>query len=145
MCLNELSEKIYKANIEKGFYEDNKELISFLENQHSPSYLVEVAKKAILGQRLALIVSEASEALEANRKEKNCGTLAETYFKASIGNELFKENFEKKIKDTLEDEVSDILIRVLDFCGAYKINIDFHVKQKLRYNSLRPYKHGKKY
>lgn len=34
---------------------------------------------------------------------------------------------------------------VLYYCGLNNINIWWHVKEKLKYNETRPYKHGKKY
>jgi hypothetical protein len=45
----------------------------------------------------------------------------------------------------MEDEVADAIIRLLDFCGARGIDIDWHIKNKLRYNATREHKHGKKY
>lgn len=41
------------------------------------------------------------------------------------GNVYFKENFEVQIKNTLEDELADVVIRCLDLAGANNIDILF--------------------
>ncbi|MDV3706681.1 hypothetical protein CMU55_19450 [Elizabethkingia anophelis] len=146
--LNELSQQIYEQNEDKGFYEDGNKLRTLVANE-APE-LMPVLENLITGQRIALITSEASEALEADRKNKSVNEVR--YFDEAwkntaneVSDETFKHSFEGVVKDTMEDEIADILIRVLDFCGANNIDIDFHVQAKLRYNSLRPYKHGKNY
>jgi len=143
--LNDLAKKIYQANVEKGFYEDNQEVIKFMESHGATKQMIETVKKAVVGQRLMLITSEIAEALEGNRKDRNAKIESKSYYDGLADNEMFNHEFEKYIKDTTEDEMADALIRILDYAGAYGIDIDFHVKQKLRYNSLRPHKHGKTY
>jgi len=122
--LTKLSKEIHQANVEKGFYDDEKNI----------------------GEMLALIHSEVSEALEAHRKNRiaalRTATLARILHEPD---QEFKEEFEKEIKDTVEDELADAIIRILDMCGYLQIDIENHVMNKLRYNTLRPYKHGKKY
>lgn len=124
MNLTELSKQIHKANVEKGFYENEKNI----------------------GEMLALIHSEVSEALECDRKNKYCQLID---LDLVVGSELpsteFKDWFEQDVKDTFEDEMADIIIRVLDMCGHQVVDIQKHIELKLRYNSLREYKHGKKY
>lgn len=68
-------------------------------------------------EKLMLIVSELAEALEYYRNNDN-------------------ENF--------EIEIADVIIRTLDLCGGLKINIDNVIKQKMKYNFTRPYRHGNK-
>jgi len=51
----------------------------------------------------------------------------------------------RSVKNSFEDEMADIIIRVMDLCGAMNINIDWHIEQKMKYNLLRPYKHNKAY
>ena len=148
MKLNKLAKKIHKANVEKGFYEDS-ECLEAVIKSHAPE-LLHVFNSMLMGQRIALIQSEASEMLEADRHGKRFEIL-ERYpdeWKENLlstGDENFKEVFKDVVKDTLEDELADTIIRCLDTAGANGIDIDFHVKAKLRYNSLRPKKHGKEF
>ncbi|MDD5791450.1 MAG: hypothetical protein PUD22_02570 [Erysipelotrichaceae bacterium] len=102
---------------------------------------------------LMLIVSELSEALEADRKGKDTHKLPlpiEKSILCRIGDSDFdkstwKDYFESYIKDTIQDEIADALLRIMDLCGRYDIDIDTHVAIKSYYNSLRKPKHGKKY
>ena len=57
----------------------------------------------------------------------------------------FCNAFRDKIKNTVEDELADALIRLLDLTAALGIDIDKHVRLKRRYNKSRPWKHGKLY
>jgi NTP pyrophosphatase (non-canonical NTP hydrolase) len=93
------------------------------------------------GVRLMLVVSELAEALEADRHGR--------YFDGGIGlmdlnDEDFKGEFQSDVKDTFEDELADAVIRLFDMCEGAHIDLPFHIEAKLRYNSLRPYKHGGK-
>lgn len=130
--LNDLSFQAHTASVSKGFYEGPQNI----------------------GEKLALIHSEVSEALEADRAGKYAdqGSKIPKGYVAKLlnaipadKNETFKELFLEKVKDTFEDELSDTLIRILDLAGYLQINLDEHVKAKMRYNSLRPHKHGKTY
>lgn len=76
-------------------------------------------------EAFALILSELYEAFEAHRKGKFC-----RYFLPSLSTEFpnFKSEFERAVKDTLEDELADVLIRCFDFCGGFKIeNLNFSI------------------
>lgn len=141
--LNELSEVIFNNNQKKGFYDEINTTIRLLE--YKPMIL-QAYKHTVTASRIALIVSEASEALEADRKKQNC-KLSSTVKTAMLNedDDKFKEVFKDTVKDTVEDEIADTIIRCLDFCGSQGIDIDFHIKAKLRFNELRPYKHGKNY
>ncbi len=79
------------------------------------------------GEIIALIHSELSEALEAlrsgNRQKKNS----------------------KWEKDTYEDELIDVIIRVIDLAEAEGVNVEWQLKNKIEYNKKRPKKHGKRF
>jgi len=125
---NSFAKEVYEANKLKGF---------------------DVSKENV-GQTLMLVVSELSEALEAHRKDRNANL---HFFEIDMNfnsdiipfKERLKRSFEVNIKDTFEDEIADSFIRLFDLCGALNIDIDYHIKLKAEYNSLREYKHGKKY
>lgn len=122
--INEISKEYHQFFKAKGFFDNPREL----------------------GTLLMLIVSELGEALEADR----CGRYADMKaFESCLddgASELEKiEAFKMYVKDTLEDEIADTLIRLFDLCGYMGIDIDRHIKYKMWYNSTRPNLHGKAY
>lgn len=140
---NAMASEIFTSNHKKGFYEDGESIRSIIE-KHQPDLLPAV-DRLLFAQRIALLHSELSEALESDRKNKVFDRKWRDLDWNAMDDENFKEAFELHIKDTVEDEIADTQIRELDLAGNQDIDLDFHVKQKLRYNSLRPYKHGKTY
>ena len=129
--LNYLSKQIHENAKSKGFYDKEKNT----------------------GEMLCLIHSEVSEALEADRKnfytnisEIKLKGLADANFGASFCQEdVFKDFFTNCVKNTFEDELADVIIRVLDLCAFKNIDIESHIKAKMRYNSSRELMHGKNY
>lgn len=125
MQIAETVEMVHKNSAEKGFWDGPQNI----------------------GEKLMLIVSEAAEALEADRKDHY---VENPYLTAkdvlSIGDDAaFKSAFELAVKNSFEDELADVVIRVFDLCGAKCINIEAHILAKHRYNQMRAHKHGKKY
>lgn len=182
MNLNELRNKAYQCAVTHGWHEEN------LSDEHF----------------LCLVISELMEAVEADRKGMHADIEAFNKYNGYVD---FKENFERQIKGTVEDELADVVIRclylaglhsidlsdaeamidklseakikedtdatfaelmfeivklifseyaeldikinaillcVVELCKSKKINIDWHIEQKIKYNELRPYKHGDK-
>lgn len=182
MNLNKLRDKAYLCAVAHGWHEEN------LNDEHF----------------LCLVISELMEAVEADRKGKHADVEAFNKYCDCID---FKENFERQIKGTVEEELADSCIRLLDlaglrsvdlgevdldelkcsegifdwsfteaifslvcnitdsdyietasfdsflrvalieifvFCTQKNINIFWYIEQKMRYNELRPYKHGNK-
>lgn len=123
--IKELSKEINKINHEKGFWDNGIDI----------------------PQKLMFIVSEVSEAMEADRKDKSSSYYG---MRDSEGN-LYEgvasdELFEAQIKDTYEDELADVAIRLFDLAYEQGIDLEFHIKAKMNYNSNRPHMHGgKKY
>ena len=175
--INELAKEVHLNAVDKGFWENNQ------SDEHC----------------LCLVISELMEAVEADRKGRHADVES---FKILMDGceELFYINFSNCIKDTIEDEISDAFIRLLDLAGSHKyifdteydinmitakksfteniyeivqvltykkystkgkvtyvaqhiiklaeilkIDLEYHVRLKMRYNSLREYKHGKAY
>lgn len=130
--LNQLSKEFHKFQIQFGFTDPD------------------------VVKRFMLIGSELFEAFEAFREDKYADI--DKYNRAIESNneiikktktkipkyESFKQAFEDHIKDTLEDELADIIIQVLAFCGEHGIDIESHVALKSEYNCLRGYKYGGK-
>lgn len=105
-------------------------------------------QKRNLGELLMLIVSELGEALEANRKERiaNEKEVNELIYKQDfISSDDFIKCFESQIKDTFQDEIADVFIRLEDLCGGLNIDIEKYIELKMKYNSTRKKLHGKKY
>jgi NTP pyrophosphatase (non-canonical NTP hydrolase) len=68
-------------------------------------------------EKLMLVVTEVSEAMEAYRRED-------------------KANF--------AEELSDTFIRLCDIAGSLGIDIESEIATKMAYNKTRPVRHGKK-
>lgn len=94
--LNEMAFDIHDTALEKGFWDDTS-----------------------IPEKLALIHSEVSEVLEADRKDHG--------------------------KEAVEEELADILIRTLDLCSHLQMDVDKVMKMKTEKNRSRTHKHGNKY
>lgn len=116
---NELAKTIHEGNAARGFWEGERKLTEVV----------------------MLTVCELAEAIEADRAGKwaNENNLVE--YLNNPAPAVFREN----IKDTVQDEIADAIIRLLDFSHKFGIDLDFHINAKLIYNASRPYKHGKTY
>lgn len=81
------------------------------------------------GELLMLVVSEASEAFEEIR---NGHKMTETYYS------------DNGKMEGVPSELADIVIRVMDLCGYYNIDLEEIITKKHNFNKTRPYKHGGK-
>ena len=102
--LNELAQEIHEVSKSKGWWDEDR----------NP------------GEIIALIHSEASEALECLRNDEIF-----MYYKG-----------DKPMG--LPSELADILIRTLDYCARRDIDIDTAMRVKIEYNKTRPHRHGGK-
>ena len=99
-----------------------------------------------IGELLMLIVSELSEGLEALRKDHYAdkSVVTDLYNDLAINShdeefvlneEQWKNSFENNVKNTFEDELG----------GGLNVDLEKHIDLKMKYNSMRGYKHGKKF
>ena len=65
---------------------------------------------------MGLMLSEVGEIINADRKGKHADL--EAYETAIKTTENPRQAFETYIKDTVEDEFADVVIRLLDFAGS---------------------------
>lgn len=121
--LNFASFQVHENAKEKGFYDEEKNT----------------------GEMIALMHSELSEALEADREGKYCDVDVNILM---IQDEdfFFVESYKQSVKGTFEEEMADIVIRVMDMCAFKGIDLESHIAAKMRFNKCRSYNHGgKKY
>jgi len=120
--LNELSKQVHDFEVRFGFDNDDVPL------------------------RTSLIHSEISEAFEAFRNNKmfNPDAYAESLDINEDTEEAWKSRFKTHIKDTFEDEIADSMLRLLQLCGKYNIDIEWHMREKMKYNETRGFKFGGK-
>lgn len=101
--LNDLAKEIHQNAKDKGFWDSPRNT----------------------GELFMLIISEASEALEAHRKGRKADL--KKFALPNNGNvtdeQWFKISFENCVKDTTADEIADVVIRILDYCASQEIEI----------------------
>lgn len=111
------------------------------ENAHAKGFW---DKGVDVPKMLALIHSEVSEALEADRIDSFMEYSIKTINEA--GDSAFDSDFRHYVKDTFEDELADAAIRIFDLAYEMKIDLCAHIEAKVRFNASRPIMHGgKKY
>ena len=93
--ISELVSNSYRVAMEHGFHDD----------YHSVSHY------------MMLVLSEIGEMVEADRK--NCHADVASYRVGGL--ESVPAHFERWIKDTFEDEMADVVIRLCDFCGSLNV------------------------
>ena len=101
--LNDLAKEIHQNAKDKGFWDSPRNT----------------------GEIFMLIISEASEALEAPRKVRKADLkqFALPHNRNVSDEQWFKISFENCIKDTTADEIADVVIRILDYCASQEIEI----------------------
>lgn len=118
---------VHQTAVEKGWWEPQVVLGYHDADRTQPNgQRVHVPRS--LGELLALVHSEVSEALE----EVRAGHAPDHLYVADGKPE------------GVPAELADVIIRVLDICGHYGIDIEHAMLLKAKYNDSRSYRHGGK-
>ncbi|AJE09840.1 MazG nucleotide pyrophosphohydrolase domain-containing protein [Clostridium botulinum] len=116
MDIKEMVKDAHKNAIDHGFWEEEKNILTKMCVKEFEDEEIKAVKRAFMCQRLMLIVSEVSEAVNALRKDD-------------------KENY--------AEELADIILRTSDTALGDTVDIEKEIKKKMKKNRNRPYKHGK--
>lgn len=118
--LNELGKEVHANAVEKGFW-DNKP-----SDEHC----------------LMMVITELSEAIEADRIDNHADrtgfdTALANAFEGVVRPEWFTHAYNNCIKNTVEDEMADAFIRLLDLAGARNFNVNRFLT--VRPNTKKPF------
>ncbi len=131
LSISDLQALAYNQSADKGFHDNEP-----------------VEGRALLSlnaERVALMHSELSEALEELRSGRPAN---QTYYpEADRLSESGGTPAEARVRfkpEGVPSELADVVIRVLDFCGANDIDLESMITEKLAYNASRSRMHGGK-
>ena len=90
-----------------------------------------LSRVPLIPEKIALMHSELSEALEEYRNGHG-------------PTEIYYNDSNPTKPEGIPAEIADVIIRALDFCAGYEIDIDEAIRIKMAYNATRPHMHGGK-
>lgn len=146
MSLNEWRDRVHETAVEKGWWEPQEQVVA-LPLQGGP---ITAMVPRSFGDLIALVHSEASEALEEHR---NGHAPTEMYFPNAGAHGPVASSQKQEVvwagsygwkPEGIPAELADVIIRVLDMAGYYGIDIDHAMLVKARYNEGREHRHGGK-
>ena len=112
---NTLVEQSHGAAFTSGWYFDKKSGLDQKAAMNDPSSRI---GKALVAEKLCLVHSEISEAMEGHRKGLMDDKLPH--------------------RPMIEVELADAVIRIADLCGALKLDLGGAVAEKMAFNAIRP-------
>lgn len=125
MTINELVQDAYDNAVRHGFWDNPPEF----------------------GTSIALIHSELSEALEEVRAGNKIrpGDVTPPVYYSGGGYVATAPTSCCHKPEGYATELADAVIRIADLCGRMGIDLESVIREKMRYNATRPYKHGKSF
>lgn len=135
--LNELSKEVHENAVNHGFWEENRgfgEVIALIHSELSEA--LEEHRNGFWPTEIYSVCEKCREHLELNHLDDGMA------YWDSEGECCCCNTTHKP--EGIPIELADCIIRILDFCGKEKIDIEEAIKIKHEYNKTRPYKHGKK-
>lgn len=114
-------QEVHQLAVQKGWHENHALLIAFLQTHGAPAALVRHARACWVATRVALIHSEASEALALVRADHD-----------EVGSQEWA------------DELADIALRVKDLAADTDVDLETAQYMKHAKNRAREYRHGGK-
>ena len=112
-AIETLQEKIYQGSVDAGWWTDLYTLQSLAEECRISTRF----GKVLVAEKLDLIHSEVSEAMEGARKNLMDDKLPH--------------------RKMIEVELADAMIRILDLAGALQLDLAGAMQEKLAYNAVR--------
>ena len=114
LMLTDLQNTIHQGNVDAGWWSDLKTGQDFAQEARDGSRL----GKALVAEKLCLVHSEVSEAMEGARKNLQDDKLPH--------------------RKMIEVELADAMIRIFDLAGALKLDIGAAIQEKRAFNAIRP-------